>query len=231
MWIHFQIFIFIQRNFNSKILSKKIQTKNLKRKEACLLSKKKKIIAIIAILSCVIVSFIGGQSYSKYVSEVRGDGIAEVATWSFKVNGQQEQVQTIQLASTCNNETLVNNKIAPGTRGSFNIMVDGTGSDVGINYCIEFTEESTKPTNLKFVYDGQEYSSVNELQNNLSGTIHANDENKIKTLTIHWKWDYETGNNETEIAENDKIDTQNAKDIATYTFKVIVSGTQVVPQT
>lgn len=195
------------------------------------MSKKKKIILIVAILSCIILSFIGGQSYSKYVSEVRGDGIAEVATWSFKVNGQKEQVQTIQLGSTCNNETLLNNKIAPGTSGSFNIIVDGTGSDVGINYSIEFTNESTKPTNLKFVYDNQEYYSIHELQTNLSGTIHANDEDKTKTLSIDWKWDYETGNNESEIANNDKIDTQNAQDIANYTFNVIVSGTQVVPQT
>lgn len=195
------------------------------------MSKKKKIILAVTILSCIILSFIGGQSYSKYVSEVRGDGMAEVATWSFKVNGQKEQVQTIQLSSTCNNETLVNNKIAPGTSGSFNIVVDGTGSEVGINYNIQFTNESAKPTNLKFTYDNQEYNSITELESSLSGTIHANDENKIKTLTIDWQWAYETGNNESEIANNDKIDTQNAQDIATYTFNVIVSGTQVVPQT
>ena len=195
------------------------------------MSKKKKIILVIGILSCTLLSFIGGQSYSKYVAEVRGDGTAEIATWSFKVNGQKEQVQTIQLSSTCNNETLVNNKIAPGTNGSFNIIVDGTGSDVGINYQIKFTDQNTKPTNLKFIYDDQEYSSVGELQNDLSGTIQANDEDKIKTLTINWKWDYETGDNDSEIAENDKIDTQNAQDIATYTFNVVVSGTQVEPNT
>lgn len=195
------------------------------------MSKKKKIILAVTILSCIILSFIGGQSYSKYVSEVRGDGMAEVATWSFKVNGQKEEVQTIQLGSTCNNETLVDNKIAPGTSGSFNIIVDGTGSDVGINYNIKFTNESTKPTNLKFTYDNQEYSSIAELENSLSGTINANDEDKTRTLTINWQWAYETGNDEIEVANNDNIDTQNAQDIATYTFNVIVSGTQVIPQT
>ena len=75
------------------------------------MSKKKKIIVTGAILLCIIISFIGGKTYSKYVSEVRGDGMAEVATWSFKVNGQKEQVQTINLISTCNNETLIDNKI------------------------------------------------------------------------------------------------------------------------
>ena len=194
------------------------------------MNKKKKIILVIAILSCTLLSFIGGQSYSKYVSEVRGDGMAEVATWSFKVNGQKEQVQTIQLESTCNNETLNNHKIAPGTSGSFNIVVDGTGSDVGIYYNIKFTNESIKPINLKFIYDNQEYSSIMELETILSGTIQASDVDKMKTFTIYWQWPYQTGNNESEIANNDKIDTQNAQDIATYTFNVIVSGTQVKPE-
>ncbi len=157
--------------------------------------------------------------------------MAEVATWNFKVNGQKEQVQTIRLESTCNNETLVNGKIAPGTNGSFNIMIDGTSSNVGIHYDIKFTNESTKPTNLKFVYNYQEYNSISELETVLSGTIQANEEEKIKIFTIAWQWPYETGNNENEIANNDKIDTQNAQDIASYTFRVTVSGTQVEPQT
>ena len=117
-----------------------------------ILSKKKKILVAIAILSCVIVSFIGGRSFSKYVTEVRGDGTAEVASWNFKVNGEADQVQTICLASTYNNQTLVNNKIAPGTEGQFDIMIDGTGTDVGINYNIKFANETQKPKNVVFVY-------------------------------------------------------------------------------
>lgn len=179
----------------------------------------------------MIVAFIGGQSYSKYVTEVRGDGMAEVATWNFQVNGQKEKVQTIPLVSTCNNETLANDKIAPGTSGSFNIIVDATGSEVGINYNITFANESTKPSNLKFIYDKQEYSTISELETILSGTIPANDEDKTRLFTIDWQWPYETGNSESEIVNNDKIDTQNAEDISTYTFNIIVSGTQVVPQT
>lgn len=185
---------------------------------------------MVAILSCVILSFIGGQSYSKYVSEVRGDGMAEVATWNFKVNGQKEKVQTIQLETTCDNETLKEHKIAPGTNGSFNIMIDGTSSNVAIDYHIKFTNESTKPTNLKFMYDNQRYDSITELENILSGTIQADDEEKKKILTIYWEWPYETGNSEEEIVNNDKIDTQDAQNIATYTFNVVVSGTQVEPK-
>lgn len=194
------------------------------------MSTKKKAIIIVSIVCAIAVSFIGGHTLAKYVTEVKGEGIAEIATWSFKVNGKTEQVQEIKLASTYDNETLVGNKIAPGTEGSFKILVDSTGSDVGIDYKIEFSNESTKPTNLKFVYEGVEYDSILELEDTLSGTINANDENKEKTFEIQWKWDYETGATETEIANNDLLDTQEARAIANYTFDVTVSGTQVVPQ-
>lgn len=193
------------------------------------MSKKKKTALAIVILSSMLMAFLGGQAYAKYITEVKGEGIAEVATWSFKVNGQKEQVQSINLVSTCDEKTLVNNKIAPGTSGSFNIIVDGTGSDVGINYNIIFKDEVNKPANLKFIYDNVEYNSIQEIENNLSGTINANDVNKVRTLNIKWEWKYETGSNETEVANNDLIDTKNAEEIRNYSFNISVTGTQVEP--
>ncbi len=194
------------------------------------MARKKKVLIILALLTIILLAFIGGQAYAKYVSEVRGEGVAQVATWNFKVNGQSEQVEEINLASTCNNETLVNNKIAPGTSGSFDIKVDATGSEVGINYNIAFTEEENKPQNLKFKYNNTEYNSIKDLEKDLSGTINANDENKVRTLNVGWKWDYETGKNPDEISKNDLVDTQNAQEIQNYTFDVIITGTQVEPQ-
>ena len=191
------------------------------------MSKKKKVLIVLTILAVILLAFLGGQAYAKYVSEVRGEGVAEVATWNFKVNGQSEQVEEIKLASTCNNETLVNNKIAPGTSGSFDIIVDATGSEVGINYNITFTEEENKPQNLKFTYEDVEYNSIEELESDLSGTIDANEEDKTKTLNIKWEWPYETGESPEEIEGNDLVDTQDAKKISNYTFNVVVTGTQV----
>lgn len=194
------------------------------------MSKKRKVLLVLAVLLIILLAFIGGQAYAKYVSEVRGNGVAEVATWDFKVNGQSEQVEEINLASTCNNETLVDNKIAPGTTGSFNILVDATDSDVGINYNITFTEEENKPENLKFFYNEKEYNSIKELEEELSGTINANEEDKTRTLNVQWEWSYETGSNEEEIAKNDLIDTKDGQTIQNYNFEVVVTGTQVRPQ-
>ena len=194
------------------------------------MSKKKKAVIALCILVVMLVAFIGGQVYAKYISQVRGNGIAEIATWSFKVNGEKEQVQEIRLASTCNNQTLVNNKIAPGTSGSFNIKIDATGSDVGINYNITFAQEENKPQNLKFVYGGIEYSSIKELEGKLSGMIEANERDKTRTINVRWQWDYETGREPSQINENDIVDTKDATNVANYTFQVIVTGTQIQPQ-
>ncbi len=193
------------------------------------MTKKKKIIIALAILLGILSSFIGGQVYSKYVARVKGEGIAQVATWQFNVNGQEEQVQTINLQSTSNNQTLVNNKIAPGTSGKFDIIIDATGSDVGINYQVDFRNEKNKPTNLKFSYNGTEYNSITQLTQVLSGTINSNEQEKRKVFPIQWNWKYQTGSTPEEITANDKVDTQDAKNISNYEFDIIVSGTQVAP--
>ena len=193
------------------------------------MTKRRKIIIAIGILLVILLSFIGGQVYSKYVARLKGEGIAQVATWRFKVNGREEQVQTINLQSIYNNGTLINNKIAPVTKGQFDIVVDGTDSDVGIYYSINFTNEQNKPRNLKFTYNNIQYNSITELTTVLSGVINSNEEQKKKTFTINWEWKYETGSTKEEIATNDKIDTEDGKQISNYTFDVIVSGNQINP--
>ena len=195
-----------------------------------LLKKSKKIVLIIIAISAILIAFIGGQAYAKYMSKVTGSGTADVASWNFKVNENAEKMQTISLKSTINNSTLLNNKIAPGTEGSFQINVDATGAEVGINYSVKFENETQKPTNLNFVYNGKNYSSLTQLQNDLIGTINANDEQKVKNITIGWKWKYETGANAQEILKSDLVDTKEAQQIDSYTFDIIVSGTQVMPQ-
>lgn len=196
------------------------------------MKKSKKIVLVIIALIAIILSFIGGNAYAKYKSSVTGHGTAEIASWSFKVNDKEDKIQTISLKSTVDNETLVDNKIAPGTQGNFQIKLDATDSDVGIDYLIKFENETQKPENLKFMYNGNTYNSITELGQALTGRIdaNANEKDKIKTLDIAWEWEYETGDTEEEIKSNDATDTKNAKEMSNYSFDVVVSGTQVAPQ-
>lgn len=194
------------------------------------MSKSKKIIIVSIALIAIIMSFVGGQVYAKYMSKVNGQGTADIAHWSFKVNEQESKIQTISLKSTINNSTLKSNKIAPGTEGSFQIKIDANNSDVGINYIINFENETSKPTNLKFVYDNKTYNTLEELKDKLTGVINANDNDKVKIITIGWNWSYETGTTKDEKDKNDEIDTREAKTLNDYTFDVVVTGTQVEPQ-
>lgn len=190
---------------------------------------KKKIIIFSTILLVVIVSFFIGTTYSKYIAQVKGDGIADVAKWSFKVNGTPGQFKTINLAQTCNQATLVNNKIAPGTSGSFDIIIDTTEAEVGTNYQTTFSNEQNKPSNLKFIYNNKEYNTLKEMETQLMGTINANDINKIKSYSIDWKWDYENGESATDKTLNDLKDTNDGIIIDNYTFSIKVIGTQAKP--
>ena len=193
------------------------------------MSKKKKIIAIVAILSAIVISFLGGQTFSKYITEVKGTGSAQVAMWSFKVYGDNEQTQNVKLASTVDDNTLVDNKIAPGTKGSFSIKIDGEGSDVGINYNIKVQNETQKPANLFYTYQGKTYTDLNELALEASGTINADDSIKVKEILVNWEWPYQTGSDEISKSKNDAQDTQDGKNISNYTFDIVVTGTQVIP--
>lgn len=195
------------------------------------MTKKKKIILIVAAISAIIVSFMGGQSFSKYVTQVRGEGQVEVAKWEFLVNGSGETIKTINLQSTCNNGTLVNNKIAPGTKGAFNIEIDATKAEVGINYDVKIVERTNKPSNLIFKYNGETYDSTQGLQGALVGTIYADSDSEDKkiTLPIEWEWKYETGNTPEEIEMADQQDTTNGSICETYAFDIIVNGTQMMP--
>ena len=193
------------------------------------MSKKKKIIVIVAILLAIVISFLGGQTFSKYITEVKGTGSAQVAMWSFKVYGDNEQTQNVKLASTVDDNTLVDNKIAPGTKGSFSIKIDGEGSDVGINYNIKVQNETQKPANLFYTYQGKTYTDLNEFALTASGTINADDSNKVKEILVNWEWPYQTGSDEISKSKNDVQDTQDGKNISNYTFDIVVTGTQVIP--
>lgn len=194
------------------------------------MSRKKKALIAIAILSTILLAFIGGQSYSKYASKITGTGTLDVATWSFKVNGSTEERQTISLVSTnYNPATLADGKIAPGTEGSFNIAVDGSESEARIWYTISIIKSDSAPRNLYFTFAGNKFQA-NELNTVVSASIDVgNTHQAVKTFPIEWHWDFETGSGE-EIAANDKIDTEDAKNAEEFTFDVIVKAEQLRPE-
>lgn len=112
--------------------------------------------------------------------------------------------------STLNFETLSNEKIAPGTNGKIEIVLN---SSIDTNYQITFDSKNIKPKNLKFNIknDFTKYDTLEELENRLRGRLNRN---KNKIICIEWSWDYE-------IDEySDYQDTLDGMNIQEYNFDI-----------
>ncbi len=193
------------------------------------MTKKKKILISLCVLMVIIFGIIGGSVIAKYQSKIIAQGNADVARWVFTLNGTNVSYKTIKINSSYDESTLENGKIAPGTQGSFDIVIDATGSEVGVEYAVTFLNEKHKPTNMRFIYNNQEYSSLQALEEEFKGIIEANAASKKVTYTINWIWDYETGDTN-EIDANDKIDTNEGTLGGVYSFDVVATGTQATPK-
>ena len=187
--------------------------------------KNKKIIKILCAVLLLMSLGMTGYTYAKYVTQEKGNGSADIATWSFRIEkDENEDVKTIRLADTSNKETLLNGKIAPGTSGQFYLKINAVGSEVAVDYKVTFGNEKNEPDNIIFKYDGKTYSSLSEIDA-IQGTMGLTDY-KSQLIKVEWEWPYETGSAVNGIASGDKVDTQNGQDNLDYTFDVIATGTQ-----
>lgn len=187
--------------------------------------KSKKIIMLLCALVLLLSIGTGGYTYAKYITSEKGNGQAEIAKWSFVVGTDTESIKNVKLVNTVESSSLVNGKIAPGTSGAFYINIDGTDSDVGIDYEVKFANEKNKPTNIVFRYAGKDYKSLAEMGDEIKGNIPLDSNPKTRRIQIMWRWEYETGTGD-EITTNDNIDTQEGISCLDYTFDIIVTGKQ-----
>ena len=112
-------------------------------------------------------------------------------------------------------------KIAPGTSGNFNILLE-TNKDS--KYKIYFQSVNEKPQNLYFkaIKDGKEIAktqTLEELSEKLDGNIAKKE--KIK-INIQWYWNFE--NNK---ANSDIQDTEDSKKIKRYQFNLYALGEEI----
>lgn len=132
----------------------------------------------------------------------------------FTVQYHDIQLRDLNLFKTIDHKTLVYEKIAPGTSGKFDIILN---SHEELNYQIIFKSENEKPSNLQFYISETEkkYDTLEELDDILKGSILKNEEKRIQ---ISWEWCYETNE------QNNQQDTIEAKKIREYNFLIYVKG-------
>jgi len=192
-------------------------------------SKNKGAVVVLA-LAIIVAIVLSMYAYSKYTSTLTGNGTSTVAKWSFKVNGQTQTIPDINLGETMDaHSNVADKKLAPGTSGHFDLILDGSGSEVAIDYNIKLAI-TQKPTNLKFYLDDKYQTPISETDGtlNIAGSIALEDVNTPLTKTIYWQWPYETGKTSNEIDKNDETDTKDSGKNVTMT--ITVTGTQRDPK-
>ncbi len=147
---------------------------------------------------------------------------SNIQEYKFKIDSKKIDYKSIELNQTINEKTNVYEKIAPGTNGSFDILLS---SNHNLKYKLEFDSINEKPKNLKFkAFNNEillkESNTLEQLSNELAGYIMKDE--KIK-ITIFWYWNFEN-------QEDDKTDIQDTKDagnIRKYQFNISAIGEEI----
>ena len=122
------------------------------------------------------------------------------------------------MLDTISSKVLVNEKIAPGAKGYFDIIIY---SNYNTKYNIYFKSITKKPQNLRFFVVGDDTykESLEDLSSDLFGIIQKGDR---KTITIGWEWTYENG------SLGNFQDTSDADLMDKYIFNILALGEEII---
>lgn len=152
------------------------------------------------------------SSHTSKKEEKQATILPKNQAYSFKVSYRNIDFKNIYLADTMKRDTLVREKIAPGTEGDFEIILQ---TNQRVNYRIEFKSTNEKPKNLYFKIEGKDrkYIQLEDMEKELKGEI-----TESKSIKIHWKWDYETDKRQ------NFQDTKDGEMIRQYKFTIYAIG-------
>ena len=181
--------------------------------------KKKKSLMLIALLIMVgLTSGYVASTYAKYTGEVTGSGSVKVAKWAFESDNESVNFD-INLDETYDPSTLVEERIAPGTSGSFDIELSNANSEVGVDFTIAFTNTENVPSNLVFK---QGSTVIDPTNGTVTGHIAAGE---TLTVPLTWEWAYYTS------AADDTEDKTDGVAAKTMTVTATITGVQTTPST
>lgn len=179
--------------------------------------KKNKKIALIVLLFIVLLAVIIYAiitAYATFRSEFFGDMKIDNATWKIVVNNTDISSQTVKnftIDKINVNETegVEDGKLAPGSRGNFNILIDPTETDVSIKYELKLNTEYIDKTNIKIESVKETLHSNNLIrtaENSYTGIIQLKDiQNDITNniqINIIWEDNTDQDMNIGEIPNN-----------------------------
>lgn len=205
-----------------------------------------KSIAIVLLFTVITLILVSG-TYSKYTSTVTAEDTATVANWNITVNGSNITVTnpttTFDLFSTIkdtadgNAETDVKNDatknlIAPGTQGSFDMIIKNN-SQVTAEYTITFVETKSATTlPIEYSLNGTSGWKTDLNQLDIATTPKTVAMNGAsQTTTVYWRWAFTGGDSSNyTTSQTDTTDTKLGTDAVTTPATVKVQATVTVNQ-
>jgi hypothetical protein len=158
--------------------------------------------------------------------------------WSFKVNGTEIVAENGATAPTFDlfQETVeydeagndvAQGKVAPGTKGSFNVTVQNT-SEVSAKYTVTFTvafPEGVNASRFKFYSDSamtQEIAATDGVYTIAKDVEIEEDDAEVDTMNVYWQWTI--GTTEAEDTTDTTLGqlAQNGTTVITVTPKIDV---------
>ena len=133
------------------------------------------------------------------VGKIQEEG-NEKSEYEIEVIKGKSNYKEIELLQTIDIKTLVNEKVAPGTKGSFNVFLT---SNSDVDYEVEIIDKNNKPKNFKF--------EINEKVGKI-------EKDEVKKVEISWEWPYEIN------VEEDLQDTKDGENIDEFNFEICTIG-------
>lgn len=148
------------------------------------------------------------------------NNLNQKSIYKFNVDYKDMKLKSINLLDSADKTTFVYEKIAPGSKGEFEIELN---SNQNLKYRIEFKSNNAKPQNLNFkvLKDDDfldEANTLEELSESIKGDINKNQKIIYK---IEWYWEFQ---NSQGLEKVDIQDTNDAKNINQYNFDVYTYG-------
>lgn len=163
------------------------------------------------LMTCVI-----SGTLAKYTSSSNGSATATVAKWSVEVNGTDiakndtvtfNLFDTVNEADTSTTESNVTaGKIAPGTGGSFELKIDNK-SEVDAKYSIALTETNTSNVPIQYSTDKTIWTDSLDTINTAQTDVELAKENGTKTVTVYWRWTFDSTTTGAHANQTDATDT------------------------
>lgn len=192
------------------------------------MKKGSKSLLLVLMLGIVVLTSAVGGTYAKYTEKFEKSATATVAKWAFVNDNTTQSSYKFEVSETYDATTLVNGKIAPGTKGTFEIQLVNTNTETAVEFEILFANMANKPTNFHLYRTTDGVTKGTEVKldgtGKVTGKLAAKDSTGL-TAKFIWEWAFETA----ETAVNDPLDTADGIAANELVMKATVTGTQIAP--